>query len=84
MRRPQKRSRAVCRHVSGSISPARSMAWAICGTSVTNTSNLNFVSGQTIANTVVVTIGAQGDICLYISATTHLVIDLDNAYAPTS
>jgi hypothetical protein len=40
-----------------------------------NSSNLNFVSGQTIANTFVARADSNGQICVYSSATVHLIFD---------
>lgn len=39
-----------------------------------NTSSVNFMPFQTIANSVVV--GATGDVCVYASAATHVVVDI--------
>jgi hypothetical protein len=43
-------------------------------------SNLNFSTGETIANAVTVTIGAGGAICVYTIAKTDLIVDLDGIY----
>ncbi len=57
-----------------------------CDIAQPNASNLNFPVGVTVANSVLVEIGESGDVCVYSSATTHLVVDLDgiliNGYAP--
>lgn len=45
-------------------------------TSRPNASTLNFDAGATIANLAIVKVGAEGDICLYNSAATHLVVDV--------
>mgnify|MGYP000914713683 CR=1 FL=1 len=59
-----------------------------CGQTRPNASNLNFSAGVTVANSVLVELGEDGDICIYTSATTHLVVDLDgvliDGYAPIS
>jgi hypothetical protein len=39
-------------------------------------SNLNFNTGQTVANAVVTKIGAEGDICLFSLASSHYVVDV--------
>jgi hypothetical protein len=52
------------------------------GTSRPVASNLNFVAGQTIANTVVVPIGADGKINFYAHSTTHLVVDEAGFFVP--
>jgi hypothetical protein len=51
-----------------------------CGTSMPDVSNLNFSTGETIANAVTVTIGAGGAICVYTIAKTDLIVDLDGIY----
>lgn len=50
-----------------------------CGADRPNASNLNFVAGQTIANAAIAGIGSGGEVCLYSSATTHLVVDIAGA-----
>jgi hypothetical protein len=45
-------------------------------------SNVNFVAGQTVPNTVISKVSAEGKICLFTYAATHLVVDL-NGYFPT-
>jgi hypothetical protein len=51
-----------------------------CGASRPWTSNLNFVAGQTVSNEVLVQPGADGTVCVYTTAATHLVVDLDATY----
>jgi trimeric autotransporter adhesin len=51
-----------------------------CGIDPPLASNLNFVSGQTIANAVLTQIGTGGDICLYNSQPTHLITDITGYY----
>ncbi|MGI9644803.1 MAG: hypothetical protein ACR2O6_05775, partial [Ilumatobacteraceae bacterium] len=46
------------------------------GTARPNTSNLNYAAGQTIANTVVTAVGADGLVSIYTSASTHLIVDV--------
>jgi hypothetical protein len=47
-----------------------------CGTAKPNTSNVNFTTGQTVANLSVITLGTNGKICLTTSAPTHLIADV--------
>jgi hypothetical protein len=47
-----------------------------CGQPVPLASNLNFVAGQTVPNAVVATVGTGGKVCLFTSASTHLVADV--------
>ena len=50
-----------------------------CGT-LPNASNLNYVAGQAIANTAIATLSSTGSICVFSSATTHLIIDVSGAF----
>ncbi len=45
-----------------------------------NASNLNFLVGETIPNAVVVKLSAVGTICVFTTATTHLIIDASGVY----
>ncbi len=47
-----------------------------CGTQPPNASNLNFVRGQTIANSAFSQTDSAGKVCVYSSASTHLLIDV--------
>lgn len=67
-----------------------------CDKPLPTASNLNFVAGQTVPNLVTVSLSATGSVCLYTSATTHLIADLagyatveqvlvwTNSYRPTA
>ena len=46
-----------------------------CGEARPTASNLNYVKGTTIANATVAKIGADGKVCLYTHAATHLIAD---------
>jgi hypothetical protein len=50
-----------------------------CGTGQPNASNLNYEAGSTIPNAVIVKVATGGKVCLYTSAATHLIVDV-NAY----
>ncbi|MEY2415871.1 MAG: hypothetical protein QOH53_1205, partial [Ilumatobacteraceae bacterium] len=52
-----------------------------CGTAIPTASNINFVTGSTVANLVVAKIGAGGAVCIYNNQGTHLVVDV-NGYFP--
>ena len=54
-----------------------------CGTSRPNTSNLNFAAGATVANAVTSRVGDGGAVCIYNSAPTHVIVDV-NGYFATS
>lgn len=47
-----------------------------CDRPVPSTSTLNFVAGQTVANTTLVRSGGTSDICFYTTARLNLVVDL--------
>ncbi|MCE9621425.1 MAG: SBBP repeat-containing protein [Actinomycetia bacterium] len=51
-----------------------------CGATPPNTSNLNFVAGDTIPNLVIIPVGTAGKICLYTSAATDLIVDVNGYY----
>jgi len=53
-----------------------------CGTAPPNTSNVNFVAGQSIPNLVVVK-SDGGGVCVFTSAATHLIVDV-SGYFPAS
>jgi trimeric autotransporter adhesin len=52
-----------------------------CGITTPLASNLNFESGSTVANAVIVKVGTDGKVCLFNSKPTHLVVDV-NGYLP--
>jgi hypothetical protein len=41
-----------------------------------NVSNINFVSGQTVANSAILPVGVTGAICMYVYGTAHVIIDV--------
>jgi hypothetical protein len=47
-----------------------------CGSARPNASNINFVAGQTVANLVIAKVGIGGKVCVFNSASTHLVADV--------
>ncbi len=52
-----------------------------CGTRP-EASSLNFVAGQTVPNAVIAPVSADGEICFYSTARTHLIADV-NGYFPS-
>ncbi len=54
-----------------------------CGSTQPNASNINFSTGDTVANVVIAKSGAQGYVCIYSTAATHLLVDV-NGYYPVS
>ena len=55
-----------------------------CGSAPPNTSNLNFVAGQTIPNAAVTGIGTAGTICLFTDVTGDFLIDVNGVFVPGS
>jgi cell wall-associated NlpC family hydrolase len=51
-----------------------------CGATRPMTSTLNFSAGDIVANAAVVTTGATGAVCIFASATTHVVVDLAGTF----
>lgn len=54
-----------------------------CGQPTPNASNLNYVPGQTVPNAVVSKVGSSGQVCLFTSQATHLIVDA-GGYFPTA
>ena len=55
-----------------------------CGGAVPNASNLNYLTGDTVPNSVITGLGAAGAICIYTSAATHLIVDIAGYFADTT
>lgn len=47
-----------------------------CDTQLPDASNVNFVAGQTRPNAAIVGTGASGEICVFASTTTHILVDV--------
>ncbi len=47
-----------------------------CDTQLPDASNVNFVAGQTRPNAAIVGTGANGEICVFASTTTHILVDV--------
>lgn len=47
-----------------------------CDATPPNSSNINFVSGQTIANSVVAPLSANGEVCFYVYGQAHVLADI--------
>ncbi|HWM19159.1 MAG TPA: S8 family serine peptidase [Ilumatobacteraceae bacterium] len=52
-----------------------------CGNAIPEASNLNFATGQTIANAVVARVGDSGLVCVYVSGSAGLIVDV-NGFVP--
>ncbi len=53
-----------------------------CGSPIPQTSNVNFMPGQTRSNGVSVKLGTGGKACVYSSRSTHVIVDLNGSFAP--
>jgi hypothetical protein len=51
-----------------------------CGAERPLASNVNYVVGQTVPNSVTVAVGDGGKVCLYTMQAAHLVVDVSGAY----
>ena len=52
-----------------------------CENAIPEASNLNFAAGQTIANAVVARVGSSGRVCVYVSGSAGLLVDV-NGFVP--
>ena len=50
-----------------------------CGTRP-DASNLNFAAGQTIPNSVIAPVSANGEVCFYVYGTAHLLADVSGVF----
>ncbi|MDJ0771268.1 MAG: CAP domain-containing protein [Ilumatobacter sp.] len=55
-----------------------------CGSSKPAASTLNYGAGATIANGMTARVGDNGEICIFTSASTHLVVDVNGFFPPGS
>jgi len=55
-----------------------------CGQTRPTTSSLNYVTGQSIANLVVLELPASGTVCLYTQDETHLIADVNGYFSKDS
>lgn len=51
-----------------------------CGTRP-NASNLNFVTGPAVANSVIVPVSSTGSVCFYVFGLSHLIVDMNGWFA---
>ena len=52
-----------------------------CASPQPDASNLNYVAGQTVPNAVIAPVDANGEVCLYTYAPTHLIADVNGWFA---
>ena len=55
-----------------------------CGTSAPNTSNLNFVTGQTVANSVIAPLSNDGRLCVAVHGSADVIIDVNGVFLSAS
>ena len=54
-----------------------------CGADQPTASNLNFIPGVVVPNAVIAKVGTNGQVCIFVSATTDLIVDVAG-YLPTT
>ena len=52
-----------------------------CGTAPPTASNVNYVTGQTVANAVLAPLNTHDEVCVYTSTTTDVIVDVDGYLA---
>jgi|TARA_B110000238_G_C16124450_1_gene438608 hypothetical protein len=55
-----------------------------CGVARPNASNLNYVSGDVVANNVIAPIGSDGSVCVYTQSTTDIIVDIAGWFESSS
>ena len=55
-----------------------------CSSDRPRASNLNFTTGQTVANLVIAPVDSNGEVCFYVYGKTHLLADLSGWFAGSS
>jgi hypothetical protein len=53
-----------------------------CGSDQPNASSVNYVSGSTVANAVIVKVGASGQVCLFTQSPINLIADVTGYFKP--
>ena len=67
--------------VTGTASGGYLTVWP-CGQSRPLSSSVNFVAGDTVANAVISKVGEGGRVCVFSSAGTNLVVDVNGYFSP--
>lgn len=55
-----------------------------CGSARPEASTINFVAGQTIANSVITKVGANGRVCIFTRSATHVIADVTGFFPASS
>ena len=53
-----------------------------CSDAVPTTSTVNFAAGRDIANSTIATLDVDGDVCVYSSAATDVIVDITAWFSP--
>jgi hypothetical protein len=69
--------------VDGPLAPGFVTVWP-CGSVRPNASALNFAAGETRANASFAKLGSNGAVCLFVSATTNVVVDVTGYFSVSS
>ena len=67
--------------VTGTASGGYLTVWP-CGQSRPLSSSVSFVAGDTVANAVISKVGEGGRVCVFSSAGTNLVVDVNGYFSP--
>lgn len=62
---------------SSSISGAGFVTVYPCGSAIPLVSNLNFVTGQTVANAVIAPLSSAGEVCFYVHGQADVIVDVN-------
>jgi hypothetical protein len=77
---PPSRAAAVMMNVTVDATTASAYGGYVtaypCDATPPNSSNINFVSGQTIANSVVAPLSVNGEVCFYVYGQAHVLADI--------
>lgn len=65
--------------IVGASGPGFATVWP-CGATRPDASNLNYVEGQTVPNSVLTQVGSDGEVCVYSSAEAGLLVDVNGAF----
>ncbi len=78
-------ARAVALNITavGPVAPGFATVWP-CTSSQTDTSNLNYVTGDVVANSVIAPIGADGTVCFWSSIGTDFLVDVSGWFPAAS
>ena len=69
--------------VTGTVAPPEGGYATVfpCGGAIPNASNLNFTTGQTVPNSVISPLSADGRLCVFVYGSAHVIIDVNGVFA---